>query len=68
MKKYNEGGIIKFRVVLSFVSDGDQNGYQKEEWVHCDDMNEAAVIATARHMNEQYPLKGVAVFECVLLY
>lgn len=64
----NEGSIMKFIVVLSFVSVDNQDGYQKEELVHCEDKFEAIAIAISRYMDEVYPLKGVAVYENVVRF
>ena len=68
MERYNEHRCVKFMVVLSFVSPDEQSGYLKTEYVHCECKYEAAAKASAKFMGEDFPIRGVAVYECTLAY
>ena len=69
MESLNSHKCMKYYVVLSFVSQDHQDGYQKTTYEHCETKYEAAVKATAKFMDtEIYPIQGVAVYECVLAY
>ena len=68
MNKYNNHDCVKYHVVLSYVSEDKQIGYQKTEISHADTKEAAVVDVLTRRMEEPYPLAGVAVYECVLAF
>ncbi len=65
-KEHNEHEAIRFIVHLSFVSEDNQDVYQKTEFSNELTKEEAIVDALMGNMNEKYPLKGISVYKLEL--
>lgn len=69
MEIHNSHSSVKYRVTAVFVTPDEQDGYQKTELIHeAKSAHEAASKAMISFCNEDYPLAGIAVYECVLAY
>ena len=62
---YNDAKVVKFHVCLSFVSQDQQDGYQKNDICECETKEQAIVQVLARYLNEAYPLCGISVHQLV---
>ncbi len=66
---HNKHRSVKYRVTASFVTPDKQNGYQKTELIHdAISAHEAASMAMILFCDEDTPIAGIAVYECVLTY
>jgi len=69
MEKHNSHSSVKYRVTASFVTPDKQNGYQKTELINdANSAHEAASMAMVSFCDENTPIAGIAVYECVLTY
>ena len=66
---HNKHSSVKYRVTASFVTPDKQNGYQKTELIHdAISAHDAASMAMILFCDEDTPIAGIAVYECVLTY
>lgn len=66
MKQYNNHQAVRWIVNLSFVAADEQDGYRRDGISHAATAGDAVLEVLRNHMNETYPLKGIAVYECVV--
>lgn len=64
IEHHNNSNSIDWIVKLSFVANDQQSGYQKDFVAHNVTKDRAIVLALIEHMNEQYPLRGIAAYQC----
>lgn len=69
MEQHNNHRCVKYQVTASFVTPCKQSGYQKTEIIHdANSAHEAASKAMIAFCDEDTPIGGICVYECVLAY
>jgi len=63
--EHNNHKAIRYKVLLSFVYPGNQDGYMIEESSHADNKEQAVLEVLMNHMQEPAPLSGIAVYELI---